>query len=86
MTSEEIRESFLGFFEGKEHRRVPSAPVVPKDDPTLYFTNAGMNQFVQNSVIDQIIRQSDQVDIQIYIILKQTLHRIPPKSMLIELV
>ena len=45
MKSEDIRETFLSFFEGKAHTRVPSASVVPMDDPTLYFTNAGMNQF-----------------------------------------
>ena len=45
MTSKEIREEFLRFFEERGHRRVPSASVVPTDDPTLYFTNAGMNQF-----------------------------------------
>ncbi|MBQ38801.1 MAG: alanine--tRNA ligase [Gemmatimonadaceae bacterium] len=45
MTSQDIRETFLSFFEGKAHTRVPSASVVPADDPTLYFTNAGMNQF-----------------------------------------
>ncbi|MEE3258516.1 MAG: alanine--tRNA ligase [Candidatus Latescibacterota bacterium] len=45
MKSKEIRETYLSFFEGKGHARVPSAPVVPRDDPTLYFTNAGMNQF-----------------------------------------
>lgn len=45
MTSNEIRESFLNFFEQKGHKIVPSAPMVVKDDPTLMFTNAGMNQF-----------------------------------------
>ena len=45
MTAKEIRESFKKFFESKEHLIVPSAPMVVKDDPTLMFTNAGMNQF-----------------------------------------
>ncbi|MGV3763923.1 alanine--tRNA ligase [Parapedobacter sp.] len=45
MTSREIREAFLAFFTGKGHQIVPSAPVVIKNDPTLMFTNAGMNQF-----------------------------------------
>jgi len=45
MKSQEIRAKFLQFFEGKEHKIVPSAPMVIKDDPTLMFTNAGMNQF-----------------------------------------
>ncbi len=45
MTSQEIREQYLRFFEKRGHQRVRSAPVVPRDDPTLYFTNAGMNQF-----------------------------------------
>lgn len=45
MTSKEVRESFKIFFENKGHKIVPSAPMVIKDDPTLMFTNAGMNQF-----------------------------------------
>lgn len=45
MTSSEIRQSFLDFFKSKQHKIVPSAPMVMKDDPTLMFTNAGMNQF-----------------------------------------
>jgi alanyl-tRNA synthetase len=45
MTSSELRRSFLGFFEQHGHRAVASSPLVPGDDPTLLFTNAGMNQF-----------------------------------------
>jgi alanyl-tRNA synthetase len=45
MTANEIRESYKKFFESKGHLIVPSAPMVVKDDPTLMFTNAGMNQF-----------------------------------------
>lgn len=45
MTSKEIRESFKSFFASKGHKIVPSAPMVIKGDPTLMFTNAGMNQF-----------------------------------------
>ncbi len=45
MTSAEIRNKFLNFFRSKGHKIVPSAPIVVKDDPTLLFTNAGMNQF-----------------------------------------
>ncbi|MGB1449919.1 MAG: alanine--tRNA ligase [Flavobacteriaceae bacterium] len=45
MKSAEIRQQFLDFFNEKQHQIVPSAPMVVKDDPTLMFTNAGMNQF-----------------------------------------
>ncbi|WPY98166.1 alanine--tRNA ligase [Christiangramia sp. OXR-203] len=45
MKSQEIRQQFLEFFKSKAHSIVPSAPMVIKDDPTLMFTNAGMNQF-----------------------------------------
>ncbi len=45
MTAGEIRKKFLDFFESKGHKIVPSAPIVVKNDPTLMFTNAGMNQF-----------------------------------------
>ncbi|MGB0930698.1 MAG: alanine--tRNA ligase-related protein, partial [Chitinophagales bacterium] len=45
MTSKEIRDIFLNFFKSKSHKIVKSAPIVVKNDPTLMFTNAGMNQF-----------------------------------------
>ncbi len=45
MNSKELRQSFLDFFKSKDHKIVPSAPMVVKGDPTLMFTNAGMNQF-----------------------------------------
>ena len=45
LSGNQIREDFLRFFEGKGHRRVHSSSLVPVNDPTLLFTNAGMNQF-----------------------------------------
>ena len=45
MTSNELRNSFLDFFKSRQHHIVSSAPMVVKNDPTLMFTNAGMNQF-----------------------------------------
>ena len=45
MESKQIRQTFFDFFEGKSHQIVPSAPIVNKNDPSLLFTNAGMNQF-----------------------------------------
>ena len=45
MTANEIRRTFLKFFEGYDHRIVRSSSLVPMNDPTLLFTNAGMNQF-----------------------------------------
>ena len=45
MNAAQVRNTFLDFFKGKGHLIVPSAPMVIKNDPTLMFTNAGMNQF-----------------------------------------
>jgi alanyl-tRNA synthetase len=54
MTSSEIRQQFLDFFKSKQHAIVPSAPIVVKNDPTLLFTNAGMNQFKDYFLGNQI--------------------------------
>ena len=62
MTAKEIRESFKTFFESKGHLIVPSAPMVVKDDPTLMFTNAGMNQFkdiILGNAVPKCRRQAD---------------------------
>ena len=62
MTAKEIRESFKSFFESKGHLIVPSAPMVVKDDPTLMFTNAGMNQFkdiILGNAVPKSRRQAD---------------------------
>ena len=45
MDAKQIRADFIKFFQDKDHRSIRSSPVVPNDDPTLLFTNAGMNQF-----------------------------------------
>ncbi len=60
MTSNEIRESFKSFFKERGHKIVPSAPMVIKDDPTLMFTNAGMNQF-KDSILGNRPPQSRRV-------------------------
>lgn len=62
MTSKEIRAQFLNFFKEKSHKIVPSAPMVIKDDPTLMFTNAGMNQFKEfflGNTVAQNVRVAD---------------------------
>lgn len=64
MTSKEIRETFLEFFKNKGHTIVPSAPMLVKDDPTLMFTNAGMNQFKNLFLGNSPIREKRVADTQ----------------------
>lgn len=64
MTSREIRQAFLFFFKSKGHEIVPSAPIVVKNDPTLMFTNAGMNQFKELFLGEAPIKYSRVVDTQ----------------------
>ena len=59
MKSGEIRSSFIEYFEAKDHQFVRSSPVVPNDDPTLLFTNAGMNQF-KPIFLDQTIPENSR--------------------------
>lgn len=64
LTAKEIRESFKSFFESKGHKIVPSAPMVIKDDPTLMFTNAGMNQFKDIILGNQPVKAKRVADSQ----------------------
>jgi len=64
MTSKEIRKRFLDFFKSKEHKIVSSAPMVIKDDPTLMFTNAGMNQFKEFFLGNTVSKSSRIADTQ----------------------
>ena len=64
MNSKDIRNQFLTFFESKKHKIVASAPMVIKDDPTLMFTNAGMNQFKEYFLGNSIAKNSCVADTQ----------------------
>ena len=64
MTTKEIRQAFLDFFASKGHQIVPSAPIVVKNDPTLMFTNAGMNQFKELFLGEAPIKYSRVADTQ----------------------
>lgn len=64
MTAKEIRQAFLSFFESKQHHVVPSAPIVVKNDPTLMFTNAGMNQFKDLFLGEAAIKYARVADTQ----------------------
>lgn len=64
MTSKQTREAFFQFFKNKGHHQLPSAPIVVKDDPSLLFTNAGMNQFKDYFLGDRPIKHARVVDSQ----------------------
>ena len=64
MTAQEIRTQFMEFFESKSHKVVGSAPIVIKDDPTLMFTNAGMNQFKDYFLGDKLAESKRVADTQ----------------------
>jgi len=64
MNSQEIRTQFLNFFKEKNHKIVPSAPMVIKDDPTLMFTNAGMNQFKEFFLGNSVAKNPRVADTQ----------------------
>lgn len=64
MTAQEIRQAFLSFFVSKQHHVVPSAPIVVKNDPTLMFTNAGMNQFKDLFLGEATIKYARVADTQ----------------------
>ncbi|MBI1222430.1 MAG: alanine--tRNA ligase [Bacteroidetes bacterium] len=64
MSSSEIRQQFLDFFASKGHQIVPSAPIVVKNDPTLMFTNAGMNQFKDLFLGNELAKYSRVADTQ----------------------
>jgi alanyl-tRNA synthetase len=63
-TAKEIRQDFLDFFVSKQHKVVASAPIVVKDDPSLMFTNAGMNQFKDYFLGNKVITETRIVDTQ----------------------
>lgn len=64
MTAKEIRKTYLEFFRSKQHHIVPSAPIVVKNDPTLMFTNAGMNQFKDLFLGEAAIKYARVADTQ----------------------
>src|SRR5215217_2936514 len=63
-TNAQIRQQFLDFFASKQHQIVPSAPIVVKNDPTLLFTNAGMNQFKDYFLGNKIPERTRVADTQ----------------------